>query len=355
MASSSHYHYLKDDDDEFDSIFDDYFENPDLIPEPKERKKCIFIERNREEGHQKLWNDYFSDTPTYTPKLFRRRFRMNKSLFLRIVHRLSTEVPYFQPTEDATGRSSLSPLQKISKMFAQFYRRRPTPEDLERLLHIGEERGFPGMIGSIDCMHWEWKNCPTAWKEMYSRGTGKPTIMLEAVASYDLWIWHAFFGAPGTMNDLNIVDRSPVFDDIINENASQVNFYVNGTECHLGYYLTDGIYPKWTQEAIRKDVERAFRILQARFAVVKNPSKLWDKDKIANIMRACIILHNMIVEDERSSFTQYDVFEFQQGEDVDDTFSVDMPTNLGSTIDRRASVRNRQAHQQLKNDLIENI
>ena len=110
-----------------------------------------------------------------------------------------------------------------------------------------------------------------------------------------------------------------------------------------------------TQEAVRKDVERAFGVLRARFAVVKNPSKLWDKDKIANIMRACIILHNMIVEDERSSFTQYDVFEFQQGEDVDDTFSVDMPTNLGNTIDRRASVRNRQAHQQLKNDLIENI
>uniref|UniRef100_A0A0D3CWH7 Myb-like domain-containing protein n=1 Tax=Brassica oleracea var. oleracea TaxID=109376 RepID=A0A0D3CWH7_BRAOL len=59
--------------------------------------------------------------------------------------------------------------------------------------------------------------------------------------------------------------------------------------------------------------------------------------------------------DERSSFTQYDVFEFQQGEDVDDTFSVDMPTNIGNTIDRRASILNRQAHQQLKNDLIENI
>uniref|UniRef100_A0A0D3API2 Myb-like domain-containing protein n=1 Tax=Brassica oleracea var. oleracea TaxID=109376 RepID=A0A0D3API2_BRAOL len=314
--------------------------------EPKRAKKRIFIERNREEGHQKLSNDYFSDTPTYTPKLFRRRFRMNKSLFLRIVHRLSTEVLYFQPTEDATGRSSLSPLQKctaairqlaygggadtvdeyvrlaettarkclhnftagIISLFGDEYLRRPTPEDLERLLHIGEERGFPGMIGSIDCMHWEWKNCPTAWKEMYSRGTGKPTIMLEAVASYDLWIWHAFFGAPGTMNDLNILDRSPIFDDIFNGNAPQVNFYVNGTE-GLPQGEKNSLFAK-TQETVRKDVERAFGVLQARFAVVKNPSKLWDKDKIANIMRACIILHNMIVEEERSSFTQYDVFEF---------------------------------------------
>uniref|UniRef100_A0A0D3CHV2 Nuclease HARBI1 n=1 Tax=Brassica oleracea var. oleracea TaxID=109376 RepID=A0A0D3CHV2_BRAOL len=247
---------------------------------------------------------------------------MNKPLFLRIVHRLSTEVEYFQPTEDAAGRSGLSPLQKctaairqlaygggadaideyvrlgetrarkclhqftagIIHFFGDEYLRRPTQEDLQRLLHVGEQRGFPGMVGSIDCMHWEWKNCPTAWKGMYSRGTGKPTIVLEAVASYDLWIWHAFFGAPGTMNDLNILDRSPVFDDIINGIAPEVNFYVNGREYHLAYYLTDGIYPNWAtfiqsirlpqgpknslfaknQEAVRKDVERAFGVLQAR-------------------------------------------------------------------------------------------
>ena len=151
---------------------------------------------------------------------------MNKSFFMRIVHRLSTEVKYFQPTEDAVGRSGLSPLQKctaairqlaygggadtvdeyvrlgettarkclhhftagIIHLFGDEYLRRPTPEDLQRLLYIGEQRGFPGMVGSIDCMHWEWKNCPTSWKGMYSRGTEKPTIMLEAVASYDLWI-----------------------------------------------------------------------------------------------------------------------------------------------------------------------
>ena len=101
------------------------------------------------------------------------------------------------------------------------------------------------------------------------------------------------------MNDLNILDRSTVFDDIINGVAPEVNFSVNGTDYHYGYYLTDGIYPKWatfiqsislpqgpkkslfatTQESVRKDVERAFGVLQARFAVVKNPSSLWDNAK----------------------------------------------------------------------------
>ena len=79
-------------------------------------------------------------------------------------------------------------LERIIYLFGDEYLRRPTPTDLQRLLDVGEYRGFPGMIGSIDCMHWEWKNCPTAWKWQYSCGSGKPTIVLEAVASYDLWI-----------------------------------------------------------------------------------------------------------------------------------------------------------------------
>ena len=121
MTSSSHYHYHQDDDDEFDldTPFEEFFNTYAPIPEPKERKKRIFIERDREEGHKRLWNDYFSETPTYSTRLFRRRFRMNKSLFVRIVHRLSTEVLYFQPTEDATGRSSLSPLQKCTAAIRQ--------------------------------------------------------------------------------------------------------------------------------------------------------------------------------------------------------------------------------------------
>ena len=62
----------------------------------------------------------------------------------------------------------------------------------------------------------------------------------------------------------------------------------------------------------------------------------------------------MIVEDERSSFSQFNKFEFQEREEVD-TYSVNMPSNLGSTMNRRTSLRNKQAHEQLKCELIENI
>ncbi|XP_024012279.1 putative nuclease HARBI1 [Eutrema salsugineum] len=333
---------------------------------------------------------------------------MNKELFLRIVDRLSNEIPYFQQRRNAAGRFGLSGLQKctaairmmaygtaadavdeylrlgastallclenftegVINLFGDEYLRRPTPQDLQQLLDIGESRGFPGMIGSIDCMHWEWKNCPTAWKGQYTRGSGKPTIVLEAVASYDLWIWHAFFGPPGTLNDINVLDRSPVFDDILHGRAPKVRYWVNGHEYSLPYYLTDGIYPKWatfiqsiqlpqgaknkffatSQESVRKDVERAFGVLQARFAIIKNPALFWDKEKIGKIMRASIILHNMIVENERDFRTQYNIEEFQHGEGsrnshVDMTFTTNNRSNVTNLMmAKRNEVRSRQVH-----------
>uniref|UniRef100_A0A0D3BCD1 DDE Tnp4 domain-containing protein n=1 Tax=Brassica oleracea var. oleracea TaxID=109376 RepID=A0A0D3BCD1_BRAOL len=295
MASSSNNTFEGSLDDAFDEHFDQFFyhcfdttlENliiayGDEEEARKKRKNRAYIERNREEGHVRLWNDYFSETPTYPENIFRRRFRMKKPLFMHIVDRLSNEVQFFRQKKDALGRLGLSTLQKctaairvlaygtaadtvdeylrlgesttrkcvehfvegIINLFGDEYLRRPIPADLQRLLDIGEYRGFPRMIGSIDCMHWEWKNCPTAWKGQYCRGSGKPTIVLEAVASYDLWIWQAFFGPPGTLNDINVLDRSPVFDDIIKGHAPEVTYYVNGREYHLTYYLTDDIYPK---------------------------------------------------------------------------------------------------------------
>jgi hypothetical protein len=45
-------------------------------------------------------------------------------------------------------------------------------------------------------------------------------------------------------------------------------------------------------------VEWAFGVLQARFAIVREPARFWDKHTLREIMNAYIIMHNMIVEDE---------------------------------------------------------
>ncbi len=52
------------------------------------------------------------------------------------------------------------------------------------------------------------------------------------------------------------------------------------------------------QEAVRKDVERCFDVLQARFAIIRGPVRGWKKKDLHAIMTTCIILHNMIVKNE---------------------------------------------------------
>ena len=48
----------------------------------------------------------------------------------------------------------------------------------------------------------------------------------------------------------------------------------------------------------RKDVERAFGVLQAHFVVVCGPAKQWDPKTLWEVMTWCLIMHNMVIEDD---------------------------------------------------------
>ncbi|XP_058818910.1 uncharacterized protein LOC131693340 [Topomyia yanbarensis] len=364
------------------------------------------IDRRAEEGAIRLFKDYFSETPIYTDEQFRRRYRMHRRLFLKIKTKIETN-EYFIQKPDATGKLGLTCIQKctaairqlaygspsdamdeyvrigestarkclmefcrtVDTIFSDEFLRSPTRSDLKRLLKVGNERGFPGMLGSLDCCHWQWKNCPTAWAGQYKGKEKKPTIVLEVVASYDLWIWHAFFGMPGSNNDITVLHRSPLFSNLYGGKTPSVKYEVNGHTYNTGYYLADGIYPPLAtlvqtiaspvgqkrkyfaerQESTRKDVERAFGVLMARFAIIKNPARLWNKEDLKSIMRTCIILHNMIIEDEREDLTSYDIEESNVHEvvrPVDD---------FTAFLGRYREVHNTSLHHQLQNDLIEHL
>ena len=66
------------------------------------------------------------------------------------------------------------------------------------MLSINESSGFSGMIGNIDCMHWEWRNYPFGWLGQYNGHAEGCTVILEAVISQDLWVRHSFFGMAGS-------------------------------------------------------------------------------------------------------------------------------------------------------------
>ena len=80
---------------------------------------------------------------------------------------------------------------------------------------------------------------------MYLSGYRRaPTIVLEVMVSSDLWIWHAFFRVASSNNNINVLDCSLVFEEVLNGHASKVNHTMNGNNYTMGYYLTYGIYPE---------------------------------------------------------------------------------------------------------------
>jgi len=335
---------------------------------------------------------------------------MSKPLFRRIMNAVEAHDHYFVQKRDAAGVLSLSCFQKVTaalrmltygvsadatdeyirigestaleslrkfvtavvQIFEVEYLRYPTEADVARLLAVNEKRGFPGMLGSIDCMHWEWKNCPMQSQGQYKGHTNRPTIILEAVASHDLWCWHAFYGMPGSHNDINVLHRSPLFDNLAEGKAPEVNYTINGHDYKMRYLLADGIYPTWAtlvktiscpmgnkqkyfaraQEAARKDVERFFGVFHSRFAIIRHLGRIWDRETLALIMRSCVIMHNMIVEDER--VVDPDERFPDVGENVQPGHG--MPTRtLAEFIEAHKKIRDKPTHFQLKEDLIEHL
>ena len=74
---------------------------------------------------------------------------------------------------------------------------------------------------------------------------GHATMGLDAVADYDLWIWHSAFGFPGSLDDINIWDMSSLCQSMLDGSHSSIDFpfKINAETFNQLYYLVDGIHP----------------------------------------------------------------------------------------------------------------
>jgi hypothetical protein len=93
-----------------------------------------------------------------------------------------------------------------SEFGSQYLNQCPTAAEIEWSTTINAGQGFPGMFASWDCKHFSWKNCPVSLAGQHKgKGTDK-TLVQEAIANPDLYIWYSFFGEAGLLNDINILN-----------------------------------------------------------------------------------------------------------------------------------------------------
>eukprot|EP00918_Siedleckia_nematoides_P002428 GHVU01005576.1.p1 GENE.GHVU01005576.1~~GHVU01005576.1.p1 ORF type:complete len:440 (+),score=48.73 GHVU01005576.1:219-1538(+) len=384
--------------------------------------------RDWESRHQRLMEQYFVPRPVYNEFDFRRRFRCSKRLFERVLEAVAGHDSYFEQRRNCAGKLGISTLLKVtaafrmlaygaaadaldenlemsettifdtlmhftkavSEVFGDEYLRTPTQADTVRMMALMGAEGFHGCMGAVDCMHWEWHACPAAHAGQYLGKGKRTTVVLEAVVGYDLWFWHASFGYPGSLNDLNILDRSPLFDELLEGRAPKVSYELNGSRYSTAYFLADGIYPDWPvfmktiaqptglkhqhyalrQEATRKSVERGFGVVQARFRVIQQPFRQWSLDAMRAILRCCLILHNMVVEDEREIYgnDMYDYLFEEERTGAQVTERLGLPyvnvtrpppgervTSVDALVCNLECMKRQSEHNRLKQDLIEHL
>ncbi|GJT84457.1 ALP1-like protein isoform X1 [Tanacetum coccineum] len=260
----------------------------------------------------------------------------------------------------------------IHVLYYDKFLRRPTATNIQKTYELHKEKHrLPGMLENIDCMHWDWKNYPKSLHGQFKRSANKyPTLMLEVVVDQKLWIWHAYFGVPGANNNLNVLYGSLLFDDEIADIAPECPFVVNGHTYRKGYYLADGIYPAWStfvktfsvardekslkfkrvQEAARKDIERAFGVLQGRWGIIRQPARAMQINTLKRIMYCCIILHNMILEDEGFEVNFRDMFVNPAPNIVRDWVE-----RCDLHVRKTKELRDRKTHTDLRQDLMEHL
>jgi len=317
---------------------------------------------SRDRAQNCIMEDYLGPIPIFNDRQFEVMFRISKSRFERLRQDVAARKhPFYTPEIDMHGNQCASlearlllPLKSLAygvpphcfmdyfqmsetlareccimfdkiipQIYVNEYLRHPTQSDCKALSKLHQNvHCFSGMFGSLDCMHTFWKNCPVAWQGAYKGKEKKPTIVLEAIADYLLWFWHAAYGHPGTLNDLNVLALSPFLGMLLDGRFAELErgacpFKIGREQFEEMYVLVDGIYPAYTrfvhgikepaniqekkytkwQEGCRKDIERAFGVLQAEFQCMARPFQHINPDLIGERVATCLILHNMCVSD----------------------------------------------------------
>lgn len=172
-------------------------------------------------------------------------------------------------------------------------------------------------------MHWNRKNSPIVWTGQFQGIERNPTVSLEPIADSKLWIWGCNFESPGSISDLNILNGSSKYQDMLEwKMLALFDLEIKKRRCKLVYYLFDGIYPESAifietirMESTRK--EKCFSGIQegspkiclmrlwcSGFTLAHTGKTLYVlREKMSFLVTKTVItMHNIIVEARRDGY-----------------------------------------------------
>lgn len=248
--------------------------------------KCARIQYDYKRAEESVFSDWVSPVPRFPDKQFEHTFRIKRSMVDIILNHLASANSFWTKTVCRAGKETIGPYVKLlcalkmicygvsahaffdyhqfgettsrhcvhhlvtglvsCRALAEVYLRKPSKADAHKVTNLHRDvHKMPGMLGSLDVTKVHWKNCPTALKGQFQGREKCATIALKSVVDYNLWFWHASFGFPGTMNDINIWEHSCLLESMLNGSHSEIdhNFTLDGETFHQLYFLVDGIYP----------------------------------------------------------------------------------------------------------------
>ncbi|XP_071729127.1 uncharacterized protein [Rutidosis leptorrhynchoides] len=133
----------------------------------------------------------------------------------------------------------------------------------------------------------------------------------------------------GSNDDINVLNHSPLFDSLKKDRVAPSPFEVNGHVYPFGYYLADGT-----------------------FAIIKTPARVMSVNKMRRIMYSCIVMHNMIQEDNGFVLS---IWEQEWLDKPENRPRCNIRRRVKDRKSREKEIPNRNVHDQLRKDLTAHI
>ncbi|XP_071694509.1 uncharacterized protein [Rutidosis leptorrhynchoides] len=135
--------------DAFDFLEEEEVENEGVsIPKAPRRH----FPRDGEGKAKQIYNDYFSDNPTFSLDKFRRRYCMSKQLAYGVAPDLFDE--YLHMGESTAYLCLENFCKSVLHLYSDEYMRRPNAHDVQRLISKHEEiHGFSGSNNDVNVLN----------------------------------------------------------------------------------------------------------------------------------------------------------------------------------------------------------